>query len=401
MWATQHLEVTDMSYFVGIDIAKNKHDCFIATGDGEVVRNSFTFPNNDEGFRTLKATLDQLNHSQKIKIGLEATGHYGKNLKQFLTSIGYEYSELNPYLVKKFIQSITLRRTKTDKVDAQMIAKFIQLEASKPTTPLSYNTMELRTLVRNHDKLIRSRSDELVKITNSLDRIFPELKKFLNGRLGEFALHLLEHFTTPERISRLTSSQIQKLHNVGRRVTVNKITMLKELASKTVGHPSPADELVIRQSVKMVRVINDSIEAYESQIKAIMKEVNSPLLTIPGIGMMTAASLHAEYGDFRRFSSPAKLLSFAGLECSKNQSGQSDYRGHMVKHGSAHLRYVLMNAAISIKNHCPAFSAYFQKKYSEEHKNYRVALNHVVRKFLRVAFKMVTLNESYSLELSK
>lgn len=151
----------------------------------------------------------------------------------------------------------------------------------------------------------------------------------------------------------------------------------------------------------MVRAINDSIEAYRSRIEAIMKEVDSPLLSIPGIGMMTAACLHAEYGDLRRFSSPAKLLSFAGLECSKNQSGQSDRKGHMVKHGSAHLRYVLMNAAISVKNHCPAFSAYFQKKYSEEHKNYRVALNHVVRKFLRVAFKLVTLNESYSLELSK
>lgn len=390
-----------MSYFVGIDIAKNKHDCFIVTDDGEVIRNSFTFPNNDEGFQTLKVTLDQLDHSQKIKIGLEATGHYGKNLKQFLTSIGYEFSELNPYLVKKFIQSITLRRTKTDKVDAQMIAKFIQAEASKPTVPLSYNISELRTLVRNHDKLIRSRSDELVKITNSLDRIFPELKKFLGNHLGEFALYLLEHYTTPEKILKLTNTQIQKLHNIGRRISVNKITLLKELASKTVGHPSFADELVIKQSIKMIRVINDSIKVYESQIKEIMKEIKSPLLSIPGIGMMTAAALHAEFGDFRRFSSPAKLLSFAGLECSKNQSGQSDFKGHMVKHGSSYLRYVLMNAAISLKNHCPAFSAYFHKKFVEEKKHYRVALNHVVRKFLRVAFKLVTLNENYNLDLSK
>ena len=395
------MEVTDMSYFVGIDIAKNKHDCFIVTGDGEVIRNSFTFPNNDEGFQTLKVTLDQLDHSQKIKIGLEATGHYGKNLKQFLTSIGYEFSELNPYLVKKFIQSITLRRTKTDKVDAQMIAKFIQAEASKPTVPLSYNILELRTLVRNHDKLIRSRSDELVKITNSLDRIFPELKKFLDNHLGEFALYLLEHYTTPEKILKLTNTQIQKLHNIGRKISVNRITMLKELASKTVGHSSLADELVIKQSIKMIRVINDSIKVYESQIKEIMKEIKSPLLSIPGIGMMTAAALHAEFGDFRRFSSPAKLLSFAGLECSKNQSGQSDFKGHMVKHGSSYLRYVLMNAAISLKNHCPAFSAYFHKKFVEENKHYRVALNHVVRKFLRVAFKLVTLSENYNLDLSK
>lgn len=390
-----------MSYFVGIDIAKNKHDCFIVTGDGEVIRNSFTFPNNYEGFQILKVTLDQLDHSQKIKIGLEATGHYGKNLKEFLTSIGYEFSELNPYLVKKFIQSITLRRTKTDKVDAQMIAKFIQAEASKPTVPLSYNILELRTLVRNHDKLIRSRSDELVKITNSLDRIFPELKKFLDNHLGEFALYLLEHYTTPEKILKLTNTQIQKLHNIGRRISVSKIILLKELASKTVGHPSLADELVIKQSIKMIRVINDSIKIYESQIKEIMKEIKSPLLSIPGIGMMTAAALHAEFGDFRRFSSPAKLLSFAGLECSKNQSGQSDFKGHMVKHGSSYLRYVLMNAAISLKNHCPAFSAYFHKKFVEENKHYRVALNHVVRKFLKVAFKLVTLNENYNLDLSK
>ena len=73
----------------------------------------------------------------------------------------------------------------------------------------------------------------------------------------------------------------------------------------------------------------------------------------------------------------------------------------MVKHGSSYLRYVLMNAAISLKNHCPAFSAYFHKKFVEENKHYRVALNHVVRKFLRVAFKLVTLNENYNLDLSK
>lgn len=390
-----------MSYYVGIDIAKLKHDCFIMTSDGEVVRNSFSFPNNEEGFQTLKMALEQLNNSQKIKIGLEATGHYGRNLKMFLTSIGYEYSELNPYLVKKFIQSITLRRTKTDKVDARMIAKFMQLEANKPTAPISYNISELRTLVRNRDKLVRSRSNELVKITNSLDRIFPELKPFLGNKIGKFALYLLEHYTTAEQISKLTAKQIEHLHNISRIISVNKIILLKELAQSTVGHASLADELIIKESVKMIKVINNSIEIFESQIKKIMKEIDSPLTSIPGVGLMSAASIHAEYGDFSRFSSPAKLLSFAGLECSKNQSGQSDLKGRMVKHGSSHLRYILMNLAVSIKKHCPAFSEYFYKKYHEEHKNYRVALNHVVRKFLRVAFKLITLKEKYNLDLSK
>ena len=83
-------------YYVGIDIAKYKHDCFIFTSEGEIVLESFTFENTREGFSKLKLILDALDHSQKIKTGLEATGIYGKNLKLFLSSIGYDFDELNP-----------------------------------------------------------------------------------------------------------------------------------------------------------------------------------------------------------------------------------------------------------------------------------------------------------------
>ena len=78
-------------YYVGIDIAKYKHDCFIFTSEGEIVLESFTFENTKDGFNKLKLILDALDHSQKIKIGLESTGIYGKNLKLFLTSIGYDF----------------------------------------------------------------------------------------------------------------------------------------------------------------------------------------------------------------------------------------------------------------------------------------------------------------------
>ena len=89
-------------YLVGIDISKFKHDCFIMTETGEVINNSFSFNNNDSGFTLLLNTLKSLDQSQKIKIGLEATGHYGNNLKLFLTENNYSFMELNPYLVKKF-----------------------------------------------------------------------------------------------------------------------------------------------------------------------------------------------------------------------------------------------------------------------------------------------------------
>ena len=105
-------------YFVGIDIAKYKHDCFIFTSEGEIICESFSFENNSIGFTKLQMVLDSLDHSHKIKIGLEATGIYGKNLKLFLSSIGYDFDEINPLQVKRFSSSLTNRKTKTDKIDA-------------------------------------------------------------------------------------------------------------------------------------------------------------------------------------------------------------------------------------------------------------------------------------------
>ncbi len=389
-----------MSYLVGIDIAKYKHDCFIMTDDGVVIRESFSFPNNKEGFERLKVALDTLDHSQKIKVGLEVTGHYGRNLKQFLTYNNYEFSELNPYLVKRFVESITLRRTKTDKVDAMMIAKFIQIEASKPNPIISYNINELKTLVRARNKLVRMRSDQLVIITNCLDRIFPEFKEFFNGRLGETALTILEKYSTPKKISKLTALQIEKLHNLSRTISSNKLVRLTNLAENTIGHHSDADVLIIKQSSTLFRVIDNNIKKIEQSIETIMKEVKSPIASIPGIGLMSVAAIHAEFGDLRRFRTAVEMLAYAGLECSRCQSGESDYRGRMVKHGSSHLRYVLINIAVSVKNHCPTFATYYLKK-RDEGKVYRVALSHVVRKLLRVIYKLVILNEKYDVNLSK
>ncbi|WP_233520990.1 IS110 family transposase [Thomasclavelia ramosa] len=131
-------------YYVGIDIAKYKHDCFIFTSEGEIVLESFTFENTREGFSKLKLILDALDHSQKIKIGLEATGIYGKNLKLFLSSIGYDFDELNPLQVKRFTNALSNRKTKTDKIDASQIARFVSTGASRTYVYSSYHTEALK-----------------------------------------------------------------------------------------------------------------------------------------------------------------------------------------------------------------------------------------------------------------
>ena len=141
-------------YYVGIDIAKYKHDCFIFTSEGEIVLESFTFENTREGFSKLKLILDALDHSQKIKTGLEATGIYGKNLKLFLSSIGYDFDELNPLQVKRFTNALSNRKTKTDKIDASQIARFVSTGASRTYVYSSYHTEALKQLTRARNSLI-------------------------------------------------------------------------------------------------------------------------------------------------------------------------------------------------------------------------------------------------------
>lgn len=118
-------------FYVGIDIAKYKHDFAIINNDGFVIVPPKTIQNSEEGFHELLSSLLALDRSQGIKIGLEATGHYESNLKTFLSKQGFDFIELNPLQVSRFHSQISLRRTKTDKVDCFVIAHFI-IEQYKP-----------------------------------------------------------------------------------------------------------------------------------------------------------------------------------------------------------------------------------------------------------------------------
>jgi len=124
------------------------------------------------------------------------------------------------------------------------------------------------------------------------------------------------------------------------------------------------------------------------------------MLSIPGIGEISAATILAEYGDINNFSSPNKMLAFAGLEPSIIQSGTIEHNGKMVKHGSDHLRYVLMNTAMMVLRYSPQFYDYYLKKRSEG-KCHRVALSHVCKKLIRVIYTLEKNNIAFDPSLLK
>ena len=160
-------------YLIGIDISKFKHDCFIATETGLVIKDSFSFDNNQEGFKKFLNVLLSLDQTQEIRIGLEATGHYGTNLKLFLHENNFSFIEFNPVLSERYRQVSSLRKTKNDKIDAKLISKMLLSYDYKTNSSISYHILKLKSLTRFRKRLVKNRTVFKERLINILDSAFP------------------------------------------------------------------------------------------------------------------------------------------------------------------------------------------------------------------------------------
>jgi transposase len=388
-------------FYVGIDIAKFKHDFAVLDDNGEEIVAPRTITNSSEGFAVLYDTISSLDHSQEIKIGIEATGHYGDNLKQFLLSKGLAFTELNPFLVKLFHEQISLRRTKTDRTDCEVIAMYMAQRASDSYQKSLYHFEALKSLTRTRQSLVEHRSQYIVMLTNMLDQEFPEFKDFFHGKLTETAIYILNKYGTAGRISDWTEEDLIDLHNKSRRIPVDRFKEIQEAAKKTVGNGQKYREDEMKIILSLYEYIDDQVTKIEDEIKDIMNELNPPTLSIPGMGVISAATILGEFGDLSRFPDSNKCVAFAGLDVGIYQSGTKCIHGKMVKHGSSHLRYALLNVVQTVCIHCPTFKAYWVKKKVTERKFFRVADSHVAKKLIRMIYHLETTHTYYDEQLCK
>ena len=161
--------------YVGIDVAKDKHDCFITNSDGEVLFKSFTIANNREGFETLFQRIQSVSDDlTKVKVGLEATGHYSYNLLGFLLDNGLPTFVINPLHTNLYRKSLSLRKTKTDKVDSHTIASMIMSDVNlKSYSDTSYHNEELKSLTRYRFDKVKERA----KLKSSVSGVSQSLCK--------------------------------------------------------------------------------------------------------------------------------------------------------------------------------------------------------------------------------
>lgn len=375
-------------YFIGIDISKYKHDCCIISAADQKVVSKFTVKNDKAGFEQLLTVFNSLSNPEDIRIGFESTAHYALNLELFLENAHHSFMEVNPVLIKEYKKSTSLRRTKTDSVDCESIARWLMTVEYKPHSKGFYHAYSLKSLSRLRDRLIRQRSFYLVKITNVLDHTFPEFKPFFKERLSKTALYLLENYGSAEKMSRMNSASYEKLRSVSRgKFSPQQFLQLRELALNTVGVNNSIFDVELNSLLTLYKSLVKEINTLESEIIKLIEEVRPHYMSIPGIGPISAAVIYSEYGDLSNFSNPGQMLAFAGIEPGINESGTESHGGRMVKRGSSGLRYVLINCCLPLIRFDMTFASYYAKKRGEG-KPHRVAITHVAKKLIRVIYAL-------------
>lgn len=383
--------------YVGIDVAKNKHDCFIVDSEGEIIHDVFTFENSRQGFDQLLKAIPNVKRSE-ILTGLEATGHYSNNLINFLTENNLPITILNPLQTSLFRKAQTLRKTKTDSVDAKIIAMMLRTGDFKSHLPISYHHSELKSLTRHRSRLVRNRSSYKISITRLLDIVFPELSELVFSIHQASVYRLLLAFPNTQEIA---SAHLTKLTHVLYKASKGhygkeKAIAIRDSARASIGTSSTALSYELKQTIRLVHNLQNEIKELDQEIKQIVDELDSPLLSIPGISHQLAAVILSEIGDITRFTSPAKLLAFAGLEPSTHQSGAfTATQAKMVKRGSPYLRWAVLQASRLIVMRDATFKEYYEKKRSEG-KHYYVALSHTAKKLIRVIFYLLMTNQKFT-----
>lgn len=386
--------------YVGIDVAKDKHDCCILDNDGDKVYPVFTIANNKVGFNELFTRIEDVaKEKAEIKVGLEATGHYSNNLLAALVDKGFPTSVINPLHTNLYRKGQSLRKTKTDKVDASSIAMMLMTDRTlKSYSDTSYHNEELKSLTRYRFDKVHERSKLKSSLARLVNILFPELESLVPSLHLSSVYALLEEFPGASYIAESHLTHLKKiLEDSSRgRYSREKAIEIRTVARDSIGTSMAAKSMELKHTIQLIRIISDEIAEIESHIKAIMDESKSPIMTIPGISYRMGAMILAEVGDFSRFDNADQILAYAGLSPSTYQSGQleSSY-AHMEKRGSKYLRYALFNAAKFVCKWDESFGIYLGRKIAEG-KHYNVAVSHAAKKLIRTIYRMELTGEPYS-----
>ena len=332
-------------YIVGIDIGKNHHEASIVSPEGKQIGPSLRFATTHKGADSLMSFIFKNIGNSPCVFGMEATGHYWYPIYSFLKAKGYTIYVINP-IQSDSLRKMYIRQTKNDSIDSFLIAEVIRL-----------------------------------------------------GQFGTTSMGILEKYLTPENIENAPIDELfeiikDKSHN---RLTRAKAISIKEAAADTFGIKIAQDtfSFQLKQLIDRMNFLDKQIEALDIEIMKYYEQFDCYLHTIPGIGIIGAATILAEIGDISRFKNSSALVAFAGIDPTVRQSGEfNSTHNHMSKRGSPYLRHAIFLAATTCSFHNSPLNAYYKKK-RDQGKHHLTATGAVARKLTTVIYAVLRDSKPY------
>jgi len=387
--------------YIGFDIAKENHYASIANSNGEVIVEAFLVKNSSNGFNFFMDKLKENNiEISDCLVGMESTGHYGENLIQFLHNKGFKIGIINP-IQTDALRNSNIRKTKTDKIDTYLIIQSLMLKHYTPFVAKDIKILELRSLCRHRDDVLKYRTKLKVRLVAFVDQLFPELNLVFNSIHLKSCYALLSTYPSPKDVASTRVDAISNLLSKASKghFSLEKAQKLKELAKSSIGVNNSSLSIQIKHSLKQIELLDEQLKELDLKIKEMMDELNSVILTIPGISYTLGSIILSEIGNIDKFVSPTKLLAFEGLDPSVKQSGNFNATIiKMSKRGSKLLRYAMLRASGLIIWNSETYNAYYNRKLAQG-KSHNNAVCHVAHKLTRVIFHMLKENIEFKEQL--
>lgn len=385
-------------YIVGIDIGKNHHEASIVSPEGKQIGRSLRFATTHKGADSLMSFIFKNIGNSPCVFGMEATGHYWYPIYSFLKAKGYTIYVINP-IQSDSLRKMYIRQTKNDSIDSFLIAEVIRFGQFGTTSMADENILAMRQLCRYRDSLISSRTEIKLRIGTIMEQIFPEYEKQFSSLWVSTSMGILEKYLTPENIENAPIDELfeiikDKSHN---RLTRAKAISIKEAAADTFGIKIAQDafSFQLKQLIDRMNFLDKQIEALDCQILEYYEKFDCYLHTIPGIGIIGAATILAEIGDISRFKNSSSLIAFAGIDPTVRQSGEfNSTHNHMSKRGSPYLRHAIFLAATTCSFHNSPLNAYYKKK-RDQGKHHLTATGAVARKLTTVIYAVLRDSKPY------
>lgn len=372
--------------YIGIDVGKMKHAIAAVGDEGTVLLKSKSFEESSEGYEKLRQWLGD---TAEVIVGLEATGHYWKNLVATLLAAGYAVVLINPLRTRRFAEEEMLR-AKTDGIDALAIARFISEKNPEPSRLPDEVTTTLRELVHLRDRLVQDLGDRTRQLHRAVDLGFPEFTRFVKDLSSAKATALLKRYPTAQAFAKARVGTVANLkYSGGKTIGRQCATEIIERAKISVGaHHSDPYTMQVAFFCEDIDAFRERIARLDRRMEQALEdhEVAQLLTTIDGIGPNTAARIVATLGDPAEFDSAKALAAYVGVAPRTNHSGfRRPRRAALSNLGAAQLRRMLWMPTLCAAKSNPLIAPYYARMKARG-KQHKVALIAAMRKLLSLIY---------------